>query len=72
MENDWEPMKKRNSCVMMERLWKDLGTIDHMLGKKRKGPQPIEGRILGGERETLQQCNITWKTFNTSLLGLLQ
>ncbi|TNN81037.1 hypothetical protein EYF80_008693 [Liparis tanakae] len=53
MENDWEPMKKRNSCVILERLSKDVGTIDHMLGKKRKGPQPIEGGILGGKKDTL-------------------
>lgn len=47
MENDWEPMKNRNSWVLKERLEKKFGTMAHMKGKKRKGPQLIDGRILG-------------------------
>lgn len=33
MVNAWEPMKKRNSCEMLERLKKEVGTTDHILGK---------------------------------------
>lgn len=46
MENAWEPMKNRNSWVFKERLEKKFGTMAHMKGKKRKGPQLIDGRIL--------------------------
>lgn len=47
MENAWEPMKNRNSWLFKERLAKEFGTMDHMKGKKRKGPQLSDGRILG-------------------------
>lgn len=57
MENAWEPMKNRNSFVVSERLWKVVGTISHMLVKKRKGPQLIDGWILGGKNRSLQQRN---------------
>lgn len=40
MENAWEPTKKRNSCVTLERLLNESGTVDHMVLDEWKGPQP--------------------------------
>lgn len=64
MENAWEPMKNRNSLVVSERLWKVAGTICHMLGKNRKGPQLIDGWILGRKTRFLQQSNKAYKTLS--------
>lgn len=58
MENAWEPMKNRNSCVVLERPLKEFGTITHMEGKKRKGPQLLDGWILGGKRTTVIFNNV--------------
>lgn len=64
MENAWEPMKNRNSLAVSERLWNVVGTISHMLGKKRKGPQLMDGWILGSKTRLLQQHNTTYKTLS--------
>lgn len=58
MENAWEPMKNRNSLVVSGRLWKVVGTISHMLVKKRKGPQLKDGWILGGKRRPAFFSNV--------------
>jgi len=71
MENACEPMKKRNSRIVSGSLLKDLGTIDHIWEQGRKGPQPIEGWILFGQRlnTQTQQRNVTWKHLDTKILA---
>lgn len=61
MENAWEPMKNRNSFVVLERVSKVYGTISHMLGKKRKGPHPLDGVILDGKMATVIINNVKLK-----------